>query len=561
MAANDVPCCEPMFWVYLIICVVLVSFAGLMSGLTLGLMSLSLVDLEVLAKAGQPQDRKNAEKILPIVKNHHLVLCTLLISNAMAMEALPIFIDSLLPAWAAILISVTLILAFGEIIPQSVCSRYGLNVGAKLSFLIRLLVLVFFPLSYPISKLLDWLLGKGHFVLLRRAELKILVDMHGILAGKGGELTYDETTIITGALDMTQKSAKDAMTPISGIFSLDIDSKLDEQTMGLILSKGHSRVPIYSKSPTNIVGLILVKDLINFRPEDETPIRDLIIRKIPRINQCLPLYDLLNEFQKGHSHMALVIKGKKADRPESSEKEAKPNIINLNIKHRHAVTKDDHQLGQNEHRLNIAENTNWSTDHHMSSTGIQIPTLDDANAKLGNKLSPQPKKIWERGDGNILNYEDWESLPNLDEEVIGIITLEDVLEELLQEEILDETDHEYVNDHKFKNMTPSSGSILSDPAAASASHFQKQTSMASPVLSSYYNTPLSSYNHSPILHSPISAYLRQSPISIKPTLSPSPEKCMPNYQPIYAGGARYSPSLHKVSRKLYEKLRQPDDAP
>lgn len=60
MAANDVPCCEPMFWVYLVICVGLVSFAGLMSGLTLGLMSLSLVDLEVLMRAGQPQDRKNA---------------------------------------------------------------------------------------------------------------------------------------------------------------------------------------------------------------------------------------------------------------------------------------------------------------------------------------------------------------------------------------------------------------------------------------------------------------------------------------------------------------------
>ncbi|KAF5451168.1 hypothetical protein F2P56_031454 [Juglans regia] len=435
MAANDVPCCEPMFWVYLIICVVLVLFAGLMSGLTLGLMSLSLVDLEVLAKAGQPQDRKNAEKILPIVKNHHLLLCTLLISNAMAMEALPIFIDALLPAWAAILISVTLILAFGEIIPQAVCSRYGLSVGAKLSFLVRLLVLVFFPLSYPISKLLDWLLGKGHSELLRRAELKTLVDMHGILAGKGGELTYDETTIITGALDMTQKRAIDAMKPISEIFSLDRDSKLDEQTMGLILSKGHSRVPIYSGSPKNIVGLILVKDLFKFRPEDETPIRDLIIRKIPRINQCLPLYDLLNEFQKGHSHMAIVIKGKKGDRPESTpEKEAKPSIINLNIKHTHAVTKDhDHQLGQNERRLNISVNTNWSTDHHMSTTAIQIPTLDHANAKLGNKQSPQSKKIWEQGNGNILNYEDWESqLPNLDEEVIGIITLEDVIEELLQ---------------------------------------------------------------------------------------------------------------------------------
>ena len=60
MAANDVPCCESMFWVYLVISVGLVAFAGLMSGLTLGLMSLSLVELEVLVKAGLPEDRKNA---------------------------------------------------------------------------------------------------------------------------------------------------------------------------------------------------------------------------------------------------------------------------------------------------------------------------------------------------------------------------------------------------------------------------------------------------------------------------------------------------------------------
>ncbi|KAG5227432.1 DUF21 domain-containing protein [Salix suchowensis] len=52
------------------------------------------------------------------------------------MEALPIFIDALLPAWGAILISVTLILAFGEIIPQALCSRYGLSIGAKLSIVV-----------------------------------------------------------------------------------------------------------------------------------------------------------------------------------------------------------------------------------------------------------------------------------------------------------------------------------------------------------------------------------------------------------------------------------------
>jgi hypothetical protein len=59
MASHEA-CCGTMFWVYLMSCVGLVMFAGLMSGLTLGLMSLSLVDLEVLAKAGTPKDKLNA---------------------------------------------------------------------------------------------------------------------------------------------------------------------------------------------------------------------------------------------------------------------------------------------------------------------------------------------------------------------------------------------------------------------------------------------------------------------------------------------------------------------
>lgn len=104
-----------MFYIYILIIIGLVLFAGLMSGLTLGLMSLSLVDLEVLQKSGKPADQKHAGKILPVVRRQHLLLCTLLIGNALAMEALPIFLDSLVPAVGAILISVTLILLFGEV--------------------------------------------------------------------------------------------------------------------------------------------------------------------------------------------------------------------------------------------------------------------------------------------------------------------------------------------------------------------------------------------------------------------------------------------------------------
>ncbi|XP_043715127.1 DUF21 domain-containing protein At2g14520-like isoform X3 [Telopea speciosissima] len=438
MAANDVPCCKPMFWVYLIICAGLVTFAGLMSGLTLGLMSISKVDLEVLVNAGQPQDRKNAVKILPVVKNQHLLLCTLLICNALAMEALPIFLDAILPAWGAILISVTLILAFGEIIPQAICSRYGLSVGAKLVGFVRVLMFVVFPISYPISKLLDWILGKGHFVLFRRAELKSLVNLHAHEAGKGGELTHDETTIIAGALDLTQKTAKDAMTPVSKTFSLDINSKLDMDTLGLIMTKGHSRVPIYSGRSTNIIGLILVKNLITCRPEDETIVRNVTIRKIPRVLENMPLYEILNEFQKGHSHMAVVVKDQNEAKLTVENARGKPGMLEKKMK-------------PNKNQIEVEEKGNDShsnLDKQLNPAAQASPLGSDVTntwsptliSITGQEEKYKQLRKREHSGESILNVDS--DLPSYasEDEVIGIITMEDVIEELLQEEILDETD-------------------------------------------------------------------------------------------------------------------------
>lgn len=58
--AVEYECCDSNFFIHILVIVLLVLFAGLMSGLTLGLMSMSLVDLEVLAKSGTPRDRKHA---------------------------------------------------------------------------------------------------------------------------------------------------------------------------------------------------------------------------------------------------------------------------------------------------------------------------------------------------------------------------------------------------------------------------------------------------------------------------------------------------------------------
>jgi metal transporter CNNM len=89
--------------------------AALAAGLTMGLLSLAPRNLQVKAMIGEEEEAKAAESVLPLIHNHHLLLVTLLLFNAVANEALPVFLGKVVPEFAAVLISVTLVLIFGEV--------------------------------------------------------------------------------------------------------------------------------------------------------------------------------------------------------------------------------------------------------------------------------------------------------------------------------------------------------------------------------------------------------------------------------------------------------------
>ncbi|XP_010522701.1 PREDICTED: putative DUF21 domain-containing protein At1g03270 isoform X2 [Tarenaya hassleriana] len=409
--ADDIEFGSPWWFVFVGISCILVLFAGIMSGLTLGLMSLGLVELEILQRSGSSTEKKQAAAILPVVQKQHQLLVTLLLCNAAAMEALPICLDKIFHPFVAVLLSVTFVLAFGEIIPQAICSRYGLAVGANFLWLVRVLMIICYPIACPIGKVLDAVIGHND-TLFRRAQLKALVSIHSQEAGKGGELTHDETAIISGALDLSEKTAEEAMTPIESTFSLDVNTKIDWEAIGKILARGHSRIPVYLGNPKNIIGLLLVKSLLTVRAETETPVSSVSIRKIPRVPSDMPLYDILNEFQKGSSHMAAVVK----------------------IKERKSIQS-----------LSNGEMPEGKTNAYMNSC-LKAPLLKHVDGSKGvvvdiDKVSKNVKSKG-RNKNSLYTLEDTE-----DAEVIGIITLEDVFEELLQAEIVDETDV-YVDVHR-----------------------------------------------------------------------------------------------------------------
>jgi hypothetical protein len=68
--------------------------AAFASGLTIGLMSIDMMELEIKQRVGTPSEQHYARRLLPILTRRHLLLVTLLLFNASAAEALPLFLSA-----------------------------------------------------------------------------------------------------------------------------------------------------------------------------------------------------------------------------------------------------------------------------------------------------------------------------------------------------------------------------------------------------------------------------------------------------------------------------------
>lgn len=164
------------------------------------------------------------------------------------------------------------------------------------------------PVAWPTAKLLDWLLGEDHGTVYKKAGLKTLVTLHKTLGTTPGErLNEDEVTIISAVLDLKDKPVGDIMTPMGDVFTMSADTVLDEKMMDTILSQGYSRIPIYAPDNTrNFIGMLLVKILITYDPEDCWRVRDFALATLPETKPETSCLDIVNFFQEGKSHMVLV---------------------------------------------------------------------------------------------------------------------------------------------------------------------------------------------------------------------------------------------------------------
>ncbi len=278
---------------------VLLCFSALFSGLTLGLMGL---DAHELKRKVDLKD-KYAKKIYPIRKRGNLLLTTLLLGNVAVNAALAIFLGSIAAGFVAGIISTALIFVFGEIVPQAVISRYAMAFGAKTAWIVRILIIILLPLTYPIAWILDKALGDEMPSIYSRGELLKVIEEHG--SSTQSDLDTDEERITRGALTFSDKTAADVMTPNTVAKILDTKTKLTLPLIKKLRDSGFSRFPVYHKKQDNIVGILYLHDLVGIDIKGKL-VERFMQKPIIEVLTNTPLDDVLNTFIKKHRHLFIV---------------------------------------------------------------------------------------------------------------------------------------------------------------------------------------------------------------------------------------------------------------
>ncbi|XP_069756294.1 metal transporter CNNM2-like isoform X3 [Narcine bancroftii] len=294
------------FWLQVIFIGVLLCLSGMFSGLNLGLMALDPMELRIVQNCGTDKEKNYAKRIEPVRRQGNYLLCSLLLGNVLVNTTLTILLDDIAGSGVvAVVVSTVGIVIFGEIVPQAICSRHGLAVGANTIALTKFFMLLTFPASYPVSRLLDVILGQEIGTVYNREKLLEMLRV----TDPYNDLVKEELNIIQGALELRTKTVEDVMTPLRDCFMIACEAILDFNTMSEIMESGYTRIPVYEGERSNIVDLLFVKDLAFVDPDDCTPLKTITKfynHPLHFVFNDTKLDAMLEEFKKGKSHLAIV---------------------------------------------------------------------------------------------------------------------------------------------------------------------------------------------------------------------------------------------------------------
>ncbi|KPF71655.1 DNA-binding protein [Bosea sp. AAP35] len=197
-------------------------------------------------------------------------------------------------------------LIIGELVPKQIALRDPERVAARVAPAMSLIATVGAPLVF----LLD-ISGRGVLALLgQKGEPEDKVteeEVRTIIAEAetAGVLERDEREMITGVMRLADRSARALMTPRREVEVIDLTDSADEIRAQLRATR-RSRLPVQDGEADSIVGVVVVKELIDFLSDGGTHELRGLVSEAPVVMDTTGALQVLREIRSSRVHMALV---------------------------------------------------------------------------------------------------------------------------------------------------------------------------------------------------------------------------------------------------------------
>ena len=195
------------------------------------------------------------------------------------------------------------ILVFSEIIPKTAGVVYGRSLAGPVAYALKGLVWTMTPVIWLMGRITR-LIGRGsRDEAVTSEEIQVMAR----LSRRTGGIKIFQEQAIERVLTLQEKTAKEVMTPRTVIFSLNQRLKLSDAVKAAGRWE-HSRIPVFDKSPEDVVGIVHTKDVLVALAKDRTDdhLKNLM-RPIHFVAETAPLNMVLGEFLERKQHLFAVI--------------------------------------------------------------------------------------------------------------------------------------------------------------------------------------------------------------------------------------------------------------
>ncbi|MGC9361744.1 MAG: hemolysin family protein [Candidatus Syntrophosphaera sp.] len=297
-----------LLWILIFLSLLALSF--LFSGFENGFISLDLLRLETKAK----RDRSSA-RLLGFLRQPDRIIGTTLLGNNIVNVVLATlvtyFVDthidrSIFDARYTALVLGAVVLIFGEVVPKSIFRDNAETAVPTVYPFMRFVYFILKPLVAGVSVLNTWLrkmlkiTNGGNFNYLTKDDISYLLSLTEMK-----ERDEPQMEMIEDALDFTDQEAHNVMVPRTDVIALPKTATISE-AIEIAREEGFTRYPVYGKNLDDIIGILIIYDILKREHTSETKIEKLV-REPFFTPENTDLDVLLKEMQKHHRSIAIVV--------------------------------------------------------------------------------------------------------------------------------------------------------------------------------------------------------------------------------------------------------------